>query len=182
MPLTQYSTVLRACWARRREQWYTPDALKRTRAIRPRDLAEAACRTPYHHSMFTAARIDLQQLPIQEKDVIRSIEPGELLTEGPDALYSVFASGSTGQSLWVMRSARDQSRVSAVWNLVHNESRPERAPDDDAGHRARGASPRLWGLRLAGLLTAGPILAALAGVISSVTWAQWGPRRDEGLR
>jgi phenylacetate-CoA ligase len=124
MPLAPYLALLVAYRTRLRDQWAPPDALGRIRLARLRKLVEAAWTAPYYRRTFTEAGLHpadfrsedvLRRLPLFEKDVVRNSAPEELLTESAKSLFLVTTSGSTGQPLRVLRSARDQAEISATW-------------------------------------------------------------------
>src|SRR5688572_23439003 len=124
--LASYVMLARAYRARQREQWYTRAALRELRVRRLGRLAEIAFRAPFYREMFASAGLRpqdltsedaLRALPILEKEDVRT-RLEELLTEPASALGLVTTSGSTGQPLRILRSAKDQAQVSAVWMRV----------------------------------------------------------------
>ena len=123
----QFLALLGASRARRREQWLSPDELRRLRALRLRRLAEAANRAPYYRRTFQAVGLapadladerQLSRLPMLEKSALHATGHDELLSEPAEGLFAVTTSGSTGQPLKVLRSARDQAEISALWARV----------------------------------------------------------------
>jgi phenylacetate-CoA ligase len=126
-PITQFLALLGASRARRREQWLSPEELARLRAARLSRLAEAANRTPYYRGMFQAAGLTpadlsderaLTRLPTLEKAALHASGHDQLLAEPAGRLFAVTTSGSTGQPLKVLRSARDQAEISGLWARV----------------------------------------------------------------
>jgi phenylacetate-CoA ligase len=125
--IMQFLALLGASRARRREQWLSPDELRRLRALRLRRLAEAASRAPYYRRTFQAVALtpadladerQLGRLPLLEKSALHATGHDELLSEPAEGLFAVTTSGSTGQPLKVLRSARDQAEISALWARV----------------------------------------------------------------
>jgi phenylacetate-CoA ligase len=130
MPLAQFASLILAGRSRRREQWSSPDELRRRRAGRLHRLAEAAVRAPYYRDLFRSAGLapadfsdesTLRRLPTLEKEALHATGHDELLTEPIEGLFPVTTSGSTGQPLRVFRSARDQAEISALWARVLHE-------------------------------------------------------------
>ena len=124
---TQLVTLLTASRARKREQWLSPAALQRLRAVRLQRLAASAARTGYYGRLFREAGVEptrlidehqLRRLPILEKATLHAAEENGLLAEPVEGLFPVTTSGSTGQPLRVFRSVRDQAQVSALWARV----------------------------------------------------------------
>lgn len=124
--LHSYYDFGRAYWARQREQWYAAPALRALRVRRLKKLIEVADTTPYYREVLAKAGLSpgdvtseavLEALPVLDKRDVRERSP-EMLTQHADVLGSVTTSGSTGQPLRILRSARDQAQVSAVWMRV----------------------------------------------------------------
>ncbi len=124
---TQFLTLAAAARARRREQWLSPEALADRRGARLRRLVRAASRTGYYGGLFRQAGLepgdhfrvqDLTRLPVLEKATLHAAEERGMLAEPAAGLSAVTTSGSTGQPLKVLRSARDQAEVSALWARV----------------------------------------------------------------
>ena len=87
----------------------------------------AASRTGYYGGLFRQAGLepgdhfreqDLPRLPVLEKATLHAAEERGMLAEPAARLSAVTTSGSTGQPLKVLRSARDQAEVSALWARV----------------------------------------------------------------
>jgi phenylacetate-CoA ligase len=163
MPFAPYLTLLLAYRARWREQWYTPDALRRVRLARLQKLAEFAWTTPYYRNIFERVGLHpkdfksedvLQQLPMLDKDTLKNTETGEFLTEDRKFLLPIRTSGSTGQPLMILRSAQDHAEVSAVWmriNRLHGRRFFHRQVNIGSGRvvAAQGPIVRLQQLGLA---------------------------------
>jgi phenylacetate-CoA ligase len=127
LSINQFVTLLGASRARKREQWLSPDDLKRLRAARLQRLAAAAARTSHYGRVFREAGVDpgrladeeqLRRLPVLEKSSLHAAEESGLLAEPAGKLFAVTTSGSTGQPTRVFRSIRDQAEVSALWARV----------------------------------------------------------------
>jgi len=111
---------------REREQWLPPEALAARRAYRLRDLARAASRTRYYGAVFASLGLSpgelsesaLERLPLLDKARLQAEPPGAMATIPPEGLSAVTTSGSTGLPVRVLRTARDQAAVSAVWRRV----------------------------------------------------------------
>ena len=125
--ITQIATLLTASRARKREQWLSPNELRRLRATRLQRLAAAAARTGYYGRLFREAGIEptgltdeqqLRRLPVLEKVTLHKTSESGLLAEPVERLSPVTTSGSTGQPVQVFRSVRDQAQVSALWARV----------------------------------------------------------------
>jgi phenylacetate-coenzyme A ligase PaaK-like adenylate-forming protein len=124
--LASYLTLVSAYRARHKEQWYTREALRDLRLQHLRRLTEVAVRATFYREAFAQAGVTphdfasedaLQALPVLEKQDVRT-RPEALLTENAGSLGVITTSGSTGQPLRLLRSARDQAQVSAVWMRV----------------------------------------------------------------
>ena len=124
--LVSYAVLARAYRARQREQWLSPDKLRDLRVQRLKGLATVAVRAPFYREAFARAGLSLkdlgdeawlQQLPVLEKETLRS-RAEDLLTTEPSTLSPITTSGTTGHPLRVLRSAIDQAEVSAIWMRV----------------------------------------------------------------
>ncbi len=111
---------------REREQWLPPAALAALRATRLRRLARAASKTRYYGAVFAGLGLapgdlteaGLERFPLLDKATLQSEPPDAMTTLPPGTLSAVTTSGSTGVPLRVLRTARDQAAVSAVWRRV----------------------------------------------------------------
>lgn len=111
---------------REREQWLTPEDLAARRADRLRLLARAAAMTRHYGAAFALLGLApdeldqraLARFPLLDKATLQSVPPDAMTTLPPDRLSPVTTSGSTGVPLRVLRAARDQAAVSAVWHRV----------------------------------------------------------------
>lgn len=129
MAIRQFLALAAAARERRRDQWRSPEELRRLRGRRLRRLAQAAARTPYYQRVFRDAGVapddltderKLVRLPVLEKAVLQAGTGHGLLAEPADRLFPVATSGSTGQPVRVLRSMQDQAEVSALWSrLLH---------------------------------------------------------------
>lgn len=116
--------LLAASRRRNREQWLAPEQLANRRGARLRRLARRAAHARYYAGIFTGLGLDpaaltetsLQRLPLLDKPALQAAHAHDLITAPLETLSPVATSGSTGLPLRVLRSARDQAEVSAVWS------------------------------------------------------------------
>ncbi len=114
--------------ARRRQQWLSAEELARVREQQLSGLLQTAFRAPYYREVFRslgvrdareAGRLTLAQLPLLERETLKTRPIEDFLTVDRSRLFASTTSGSTGSPCTFLRSPLEQADFSARWWRVY---------------------------------------------------------------